>query len=79
MKQHVSYRNFTLCKAGLLAGLIGLAALLGEVPRAVPALADTHQAVPSERVMPAAFILFGKSCDDQAPDMAPEKASGVAL
>lgn len=48
MTRNIFYRDFTLCKAAALVGLIGAALMLGGVPKADP---DIAGAVATSRIV----------------------------
>ena len=60
MRRNLFYRDFTLCKAALLAGLIGVAAWVGDVPMQERATAAGAEDTP--RVV---FVRFGTECDKE--------------
>ncbi|MBV2360887.1 hypothetical protein KUH32_14055 [Thalassococcus sp. CAU 1522] len=62
MKSNVFYRDFTLCKAALLAGLIGAAALMGEMPHPSQDHVDIEPA--EARIVPVKLLIFWKDCDE---------------
>ena len=61
MTHNIFYRDFTLCKAAALVGLIGAALMLGGVPKADPDVAGALAS--SERVMPVAYHVLDSDCD----------------
>lgn len=60
MPRNVFYRDFTICKAIALIALIAVAAMIDEVPRQAPALAQAGQA----QVIPAMIHEVWTGCDD---------------
>ena len=62
MTRTVFHRDFTLCKAALLAALIGLAAWMGDVPTGY-GLAEERPAAQGFKVIPATLYFFGVDCD----------------
>ncbi|WP_425070295.1 hypothetical protein [Sagittula sp. S175] len=61
MTHNIFYRDFTLCKAAALVGLIGAALMLGGVPKADPDVAGALAS--SERVMPVVWRVLQSDCD----------------
>ncbi len=73
MPRNIFFRDFTLCKAGLLVGLISLAGWMGEVPNVATAKADpAPERVETLTILPAALIFWQVHCDK-------EKWVGIAL
>ncbi len=60
MARNVFYRDFTLCKAFALVGLIGLAMMLSLMPDTTPDLAEDDQ---EARVIPVVYRVFDHNCD----------------
>jgi hypothetical protein len=60
MAHNVFYRDFTLCKAFALVGLIGLALMLSLVPDTTPDLAEDAQ---EAQVIPVVYRVFDHNCD----------------
>ncbi|MCC1494502.1 hypothetical protein [Cognatishimia sp. F0-27] len=63
MTRTVFHRDFTLCKAALLAALIGVAAWMGDVPHGSYGVAEERSAPQTMRIIPAAVLFFGLDCD----------------
>jgi hypothetical protein len=63
MRRAVYRRDFTVLRAALLAGLIGLAALLGGVPQSAPGLAVGETPGQAEGPLPAAMPRAAGGCD----------------
>lgn len=63
MPRNVFHRDFTLYKAALLAGLLGIAALLGEVPQGGQALASDEPLQEAHSMIPVVGTAAGKDCD----------------
>ncbi|GAA4229733.1 hypothetical protein J4E08_03390 [Sagittula sp. NFXS13] len=60
MVRNIFYRDFSLCKAAALVGLIGAAMMLGSVPKAEPDIAEEMDA--SLRMLPVALHIPHSDC-----------------
>ncbi len=61
MTRNVFFRDFSICKAVALVGLIGMALALGAMRDAKPVLAETG--AEGARIVPVVYTLFVKDCD----------------
>lgn len=62
MTRNVFYRDFTLCKAAALVGLIGAALVLGGVPKAEPDMAEAAD-IQTVMLIPAVLSAPDLGCD----------------
>ncbi|EBA09054.1 hypothetical protein [Sagittula stellata] len=62
MTRNVFYRDFTLCKAAALVGLIGAALVLGGVPKAEPDMAEAAD-IQTVLLIPAVLSAPDLGCD----------------
>ncbi|AUC55405.1 MAG: hypothetical protein ACU0CC_04745 [Sagittula sp.] len=62
MTRNVFFRDFTLCKAAALVGLIGAALVLGGVPKAEPDMAGAAEAN-AVLLVPAVLSAPDLGCD----------------
>lgn len=62
MRRAAHRRDFTVLRAALLAGLLGLAALLDGVPQSAPGLAAGDTAGPADAPLPAAMSRASGEC-----------------
>ena len=68
MPRNVFYRDFTICKAVALAGLIGLSVALGGVPDSKAASAGAD--MPEAHVIPAMLLRAWTDCDSEKTGIA---------
>lgn len=73
MSRNIFYRDFTLSRAMALVVLIGLAAVLGEVPHADGDLGGADLSPAGDPRLVPAQVLRQDALDDQA------KGAGIAL
>ncbi len=63
MPKHIFYRDFTICKAIALVGLMALAAALGGVPRAETDVAKAT--VQEAQIIPVMVYKFWDDCETE--------------
>lgn len=63
MPRHVFYRDFTICKAVALVGLIGVALAMGSVPQTAPVQAEAEAS--QARIIPAMVLKIWDDCPDK--------------